>query len=165
MMIISVFALPWIRRAPFEWLRYTLHHFFLILFSMRLHYIRAPLSISFPASPYILCRQALSFVCILFGRHGPNKVGGSRRSGNQNVNRHSRALWWILCLSQRLEWLPYSLTSAPQEEGQCLVFYLKGAKTWARVVIEEAIKAKANDGSDLTVRVDGFYSPPLVDAL
>ena len=54
---------------------------------------------------------------------------------------------------------------SPRKEGQDLVVsHLKGTGTWTRAVIKEAMKAKAN-GSDITVRINGFYGPLLVNAL
>jgi predicted ferric reductase len=168
MMIMTVFALPWIRRAHFEWFYYTHHIFPLVLFFMGLHYRGAFI--------YLIPGVAMYSVDKLFPLFAYRSAGTVRTKlvspdvleiriptrtqeyyGGSYVFLNVPSVSW-------LEWHPYSLTSAPREEGQDLVFHLKGAGTWTRAVIEEALKAKAN-GSDLTVRIDGFYGPPLVEAL
>ena len=168
MIFMTVFALPWIRRTHFEWFYYTHHLFPLVLFFMGLHYKGSFI--------YLIPGVAMYSVDKLFPLFAYRSAGTVRTRlvapdvleiriptrtqeyyGGSYVFLNVPSVSW-------LEWHPYSLTSAPQEEGQDLVFHLKGAGKWTRSVIEAAVKAKAG-GSDLTVRIDGFYGPPLMEGL
>jgi len=168
MMIMTIFALPSIRRAHFEWFYYTHHLFPLVLFFMGLHYKGAFI--------YLIPGVAMYSVDKLFPLFAYRSAGTVRTrlcapdvieiripSNTQKYTGGSYVFLNVPSVSW-LEWHPYSLTSAPEEDGEDLVFHLKGAGVWTRAVIEEALKAKRN-GSDLTVRIDGFYGPPLLEGL
>lgn len=167
MMIMTLFALPWVRRVHFEWFYYSHHLFIFVLFFMGLHYKGAFI--------YLIPGVAMYMVDKVFPLYAYRSAGTVRtrlvapdvieiRIPTRTQEYYGGAYVFLNVPSVSwLEWHPYSLTSAPQE-GEDLVFHLKGAGTWTRAVIEAAKEAKAN-GSDLSIRIDGFYGPPLVGDL
>ena len=168
MMVMTVFTLPRIRRAHFEWFYYTHHLFIFVLFFLCLHYKGSFIYLIpgvamymvdkiFPLMAYrsagtVETRLASPDVLEIFV---PTATQGYY--GGAYVFLNVPEVSW-------LEWHPFSLTSAPGKNGDRLVFHLKAAGTWTRAVLEAAAKARS-EGSDLTVRIDGFYGHKVTENL
>lgn len=157
--VMTIFAHPWIRRQHFEWFYYTHHLFLLVIVFVCLHYSGSMMYLLpglaiygvdkllvllwFRKSGYVEAKMVSSDVVELHVKLG---TGITYQTGQ----------WVFLNVPgvSHLEWHPFSLTSCPQVESDKIVFHIKEAGSWTKGVIEETIR---NNNNKLRVRVDGFY--------
>ena len=159
-MIMTAFALPWVRRIKFEWFYYVHHLFILVLLFVCLHYKGAII--------YLVPGIAVYAVDKLIAMYSYHKMAPvTTRMASSDVLEVSfkiapgieyKAGDYIFLNVPSvsfLQWHPFSLTSSPTMHGKKVFFHIKNVGDWTNQVIEEA--AKQGDGSNLQVRLDGFY--------
>jgi len=158
-LVMTGFALPWVRRHRFEWFYYAHHLFILVLVFVCLHYSGAIIYLipgiaiygvdklvalmSYKKTAPVATRLVSSDVLEISFETGP---GAEYKAGDYvflNVPGVSF-----------LEWHPFSLTSAPNANGRRVFFHLKEAGSWTKKVID---LAKERGDGTLPVRLDGFY--------
>jgi len=157
-LVMTAFALPWVRRRYFEWFYYVHHLFILVLVFVCLHYKGAII--------YLIPGIALYAVDKLMALYSYRKMAPVRtRMVSSDVVEMSfdialgvdyKAGDYVFLnvpAVSFLQWHPFSLTSAPTFDGQNVFFHMKNAGSWTKKVIEAA----KNNGSTLQVRLDGFY--------
>ncbi|KAL3910338.1 MAG: hypothetical protein SGILL_007731 [Bacillariaceae sp.] len=160
MAIMTVFALPCIRRTRFEWFYYTHHLFIFVLIFLCLHYEGAFIYLIPGVAMYMVDKLFPLFAYRSSGivetrMVSPDVLEISIPTRTQGYYGGAYVFLNVPSVSW-LEWHPFSLTSAPGNNDEKLVFHLKAAGSWTQAVIDAAQQAKRS-GSDLTVRIDGFY--------
>jgi len=158
-MIMTAFALPWVRRHKFEWFYYAHHLFILVLIFVCLHYKGAII--------YLIPGIAIYSVDKLVALMSYRKTAlAATRMVSSDVLEVSFGIGSGVEYKQGdyvflnvpevsfLEWHPFSLTSAPNVHDKNVFFHLKEAGSWTKKVIEAA---KNRGDSRLSVRLDGFY--------
>lgn len=158
-LVMTGFALPWVRRHRFEWFYYAHHLFVLVLVFVCLHYKGAIIYLipgiaiygvdklvalmSYKKTAPVETRLVSSDVLEISFETGP----GTEYKAGDYVFLNVPGVSF-------LEWHPFSLTSAPNANGKKVFFHLKEAGSWTKKVIDAA---KERDDGVLPVRIDGFY--------
>jgi len=161
-LIMTAMAVPWVRRHKFEWFYYAHHLFLLVFVFICLHYKGAII--------YLVPGIAVYSIDKLMGLLSYRKSAPAKtRMVSSDVMEltfdiepgveYKAGDYVFLNVPgvSFLEWHPFSLTSAPNVNGNKVFFHLKDSGTWTKNVIEAA-KTEARDGDNtLNVRLDGFY--------
>jgi len=158
-LVMTGFALPWVRRHRFEWFYYAHHLFVLVLVFVCLHYKGAIIYLipgiaiygvdklvalmSYKKTAPVETRLVSSDVLEISFETGP----GTEYKAGDYVFLNVPGVSF-------LEWHPFSLTSAPNANGKKVFFHLKEAGSWTKKVIDAA---RERDDGVLPVRIDGFY--------
>lgn len=168
MIIMTVFTIPWIRRNRFEWFYYSHHLFILVVFFLFLHYDDAVIYLIPGIAMYMVDK-----VYPLFAYRNAGTVKTRLASADvleisvptSSQDYYGGAYIFLNVPSVSwLQWHPFSLTSAPGNGNDALIFHVKDAGSWTKAVLEAAADAKAKN-SDLTVRIDGFYGHNVTEDL
>jgi predicted ferric reductase len=153
------FALPWVRRHKFEWF-YYMHHLALpLLVFVCLHYPGAFIYLIPGIAIYSVdkimgllayrsCVQATTRLV------SSDVLEVSVQLGNGVQYKAGQYVFLNVPNVSFLEWHPFSLTSAPGDGTNKIVFHLKEAGEWTRQVVHCATSAQ---NGRLRVRLDGFY--------
>jgi len=173
--IMTVTALPSIRRKRFELFYYIHHLFILVLVFVCLHY-KASIIYLIPG----IAVYAVDKIMALYSyrKTAPVttrmlssevlEVSFKIKPGSGVQYKAGDYIFLNVPSVSHLQWHPFSITSSPTVHGNRVFFHIKAiattttTKSWTSSVIEEANK---RDDGLLHVRLDGFYGNGMCDQI
>ena len=160
-LLMTGFALPWVRRNKFEWFYYVHHLVLPLLICVCLHYPGALVYLIPGIAVYSVDKlmgllayksSVKADMCMV----SSDVLEVSVKLGKGVQYHAGQYVFLNVPEISYLEWHPFSVTSAPTitdgADNDRIVFHLKRAGTWTRDVVELAAQQQ-----QARVRLDGFY--------